>query len=295
MEGSEIKVEDVGVTHDTNWMAFNQNTLSNPKTGKPFVTPWKLRLFRDQRFRQAVSFAIDREGIANTIYAGRGVPIYSFVTPGDKYWYSDDIMKYPYDPARARQLLADIGLEDSNGDGLLEDAEGHTVEFTINPNAQNAQRTSAAAFIARNLKDVGLKANLSPLATNVISNMLQVTFDFDAIVLGWQTGVPPGPINAKNILSSSAQLHVCFPNQSKPSSEWEARVDELVKEIDASADEAQRKQMFGEIQRIWSEQLPEINFVAQKEAVAYKTKFHNVKPTVLPPRLTWNCEEIYVK
>jgi hypothetical protein len=41
--------------------------------------------------------------------------------------------------------------------------------------------------------------------------------------------------------------------------------------------------------------LPEINLVAPREAVAYKNKFGNLRVAALPPRATWNCEEIYVK
>ena len=55
-------------------------------------------------------------------------------------------MKYPHDPARVRQLLAEIGLKDTNGDGFLEDAEGHTVELSIVTNASNSQRVETAAF-----------------------------------------------------------------------------------------------------------------------------------------------------
>jgi hypothetical protein len=50
-----------------------------------------------------------------------------------------------------------------------------------------------------------------------------------------------------------------------------------------------------QVQRIWSEYLPEINLVAPIEAVAYKAKFGNLRPSALPPRATWNAEEIYVK
>ncbi|HLG16702.1 MAG TPA: ABC transporter substrate-binding protein [Blastocatellia bacterium] len=295
MESPDIKVEDIGVTYDTNWMVLNQHTGTNKTNGKPFVVPWKLRLFRNQKFRQAVSYAIDREGIANTIYSARAEPLFTFVTSGDNYWYSDDIMKYPHDPARARQLLSEIGLADMNGDGLLEDSEGHTVEFNISPNAENAQRTNVAAFISNNLKEVGIKANVAPAAINVISTMLRSTFEYEAIILGWQTGVPPGPINTKNILLSAADSHPGFPSQQTPSTEWESRIDDLVKKIDASPDEAERKRLFAEIQRIWSEQMAEINLVAQKEGVAYRTKFGNLRPCSLPPRLTWNCEEIYLK
>jgi ABC-type transport system substrate-binding protein len=72
-------------------------------------------------------------------------------------------------------------------------------------------------------------------------------------------------------------------------------VDQIVQSINAPPDLEERKRMYAEVQRLWSEQLPEINLVAQKEAVAYKTKFGNMHPVPLAPRASWNCEEIYVK
>lgn len=295
MEGGDIKVDDIGVSYDTNWVAFNQNTSSNPKTHRPFVERWKQRLFGDQKFRQAASYAIDRDALANTVFSGRGVPLYSFVTPGDKKWFSDDVMKYPYDPARARQMLAEIGLKDTNGDSFLEDSEGHTVEISIVTNASNNQRVETAGFVAKSLQQVGIKATAVPVAFSIMIDKMQSTFDFDAMVLGWQPNPPPGPPGTKNIILSSGLQHVCYPSQTKPATEWEARADSLMQQIDSSPDPAERYRLFAQVQRIWSEYLPEINLVAPREAVAYKTKFGNLHATALPPRATWNCEEIYVK
>jgi peptide/nickel transport system substrate-binding protein len=295
LESDQVGVQDIGVVHDTQWIVFNQNTLDNPQTHKPYLAPWKQRLFRDGRFRQAVAYAIDREGLAKTVYEGRAVPLYSFVTPADKAWYSDDVMKYPYDPERARRMLADMGLKDSDGDGILEDGEGHKLEFTVNTNASNSQRVRTAAFITKNLQDVGISLNTNAVTLGGINDMITKYFNFDAIVLGWQGGVPPGPTNSKNILLSSAATHACFPNQPKPSTEWEARIDQLVHEIDREPDAAIRKQKFAEVQRIWSEQLPEINLVVQEEAVAFKKKFGNLLPSTMSPRVSWNAEEIYIK
>jgi peptide/nickel transport system substrate-binding protein len=295
MEGANVKVEDIGVSLDAYWMTLNQNTGVNPQTGKPFVEPWKLKLYRNQKFRQAISYAIDREGLANTVFAGRAVPLYSFVTPGDKGWYSDDIMKYPHDKSLARQMLADMGLKDINGDGFLEDAEGHTVTITLHPNAGNSQRERTAAFIVKNLQDVGIKASAEALNANLIIEMLTSSYNFDAILYGWQSGVPPGPPNVKNVLLSSAETHTFFPKQKTPATEWEARIDQLVKQIDETLDVQERKKMYAEIQRIWSEQMAEINLVSERAAIAYKNKFGNISPSTLPPRVTWNCEEIYIK
>lgn len=294
-EGPEVKVEDIGVALDSYWLTLNQNTNVNPKTGKPFVEVWKQKLYRNQKFRQAVSYAIDREGLANTVFAGRAVPIYSFVTPGDKAWFSDEIMKYPFNKDLARQMLGEIGLKDTNNDGFLEDAEGHTVEIVIHPNAGNSQREGAAAFITKNLQDIGIKASSNPLNANLIGEMLLSTYNFDAILFGWQSGVPPGPPNVKNLLLSSGESHTFFPSQKSPSTEWEARIDQLIKQIDETLDFAERKRLYAEVQRIWSEQMAEINLVAERAGIAYKSRFGNISPSTLPPRVTWNSEEIYIK
>jgi len=295
MEGADIRVDDIGISYNTNWVALNQNTGSDPKTHKAFVADWKLRLFRDVKFRQALSYAINREALANTVFSARAVPIYSFVSPGDKTWFSDDIMKYPYDPDRARQMLAEIGLKDTNGDGFLEDSGGHTVEFTIVTNASNSQRVETANFVAKSLQDVGIKANAAPLPFGVLIGKMQETFDFDALTLGWDPQPPPGPMGNKNVVLSSGLQHVCFPSQEKPSAEWETLVDQLMHQIESSPDTAEQHRLYAQVQRIWSEYLPEINLVAPREAVAYKNKFGNLHPVALPPRATWNCEEIYVK
>ncbi|HKP86865.1 MAG TPA: ABC transporter substrate-binding protein [Blastocatellia bacterium] len=295
MESPDIVIRDIGVVLDTQWLTFNQNNSINPATGKPYVEPWKQRIFRDQKFRQAISYSIDRDGLINTVYVGRAVPLFSFVTPADKYWFTDDVMKYPYDPARARQMLAELGLKDTDGDGVLEDSEGHKISFSIYTNSENSQRIRSVAFIIKNLQDIGIQASSATTTLERLTEIQQSIFSFDAMVLGWGAAVPPGPTNTKNITLSSGLNHACFARQAKPSTAWEAQIDDLVHEVDATLDAEARKQKFAQVQRIWSEQLPEINLVAQKEAIAYKNKFGNLLPSPYPPRVTWNAEEIYIK
>lgn len=294
MSDPSIVLNELGPSFDPAWITFNQNSGSNPLSGKPLVEPWKLNLFRDQRFRQAISYAINREALGNTVYADRAVPIFSFVTPADKYWYSDNVVRYPYDPDRAKQMLAEIGLKDTNRDGFLETAERHTVEITITTNT-SPQRENTVTFIRSELTKVGIKVRPNLVPFLLLVQAMDNSFDFDAVVSSWQIGVPPGPVTARNILLSSAPQHVWFPLQSSPSTEWEAQVDRLVEEIGASQDREKQKALYSEVQRIWSEQLPVIPLVAQREAVAYIDKFGNLRPSALQPRLTWNAEEIFLK
>src|SRR6476620_1019748 len=99
-------------------MTFNQNPNNNPETGKPYVDPVKLKWFRNTKFRQAISYAIDREAIVNSALGGRGAPRYSFTSVQNTKWYNSNIVKYPHDPAKAKALLAEIGIKD-RGDGVL--------------------------------------------------------------------------------------------------------------------------------------------------------------------------------
>src|SRR5262249_40349064 len=94
-ENGDYKVYDLGGSFNTTYLLFNQDT-GHGKNGAPFVDPAKLKWFRSPKFRQAISSAIDREGLIRTALDGRGVPIYSFVSPANRVWYSDEIEKYPY-------------------------------------------------------------------------------------------------------------------------------------------------------------------------------------------------------
>ncbi|HUZ06034.1 MAG TPA: ABC transporter substrate-binding protein, partial [Candidatus Paceibacterota bacterium] len=106
---------DPGIGLEMNFLWFNENTNVNPKTGAPYVDPVKLKWFRNVKFRQAVSYAIDRDAIIKSILSGRGIPSYGYETPGNKKWFNPNTPKYPYDPAKALALLKEIGIEKRNG------------------------------------------------------------------------------------------------------------------------------------------------------------------------------------
>ena len=82
-------------------------------------------------FRQALSHAVDREAFAQTVFLGEAVPVWGPVTPGNREWFSPNVPRYPYDEAKAKALLKSIGLEDRNGNGVVEDAKGTEARFTF--------------------------------------------------------------------------------------------------------------------------------------------------------------------
>jgi peptide/nickel transport system substrate-binding protein len=291
----DFKVYDLGPGFNWIYLLVNQHTGKSETTGKPHVDPAKLAWFRDVRFRQACSYAIDRDSILRTVYQGLGVPVYSFTPPANKVWYDEAaIKKYPFDPARARELLKEMGLEDRNGDGIIEDAKGTPVAFTLNTNSNNPSRIQVCTVIKDNLKAVGIDVNFQPIPFNSMVDMLQKTHEWEAVVGGWQSGNPPDPVLMKNIVLSSGILHYSFPQQTTPSTPWEKQIDDLMAQNQRTIDLTQRKAQLAEVLKIWTENLPEIDLVAPNYFVAVKNKVGNMRPSPLPLYTYWNIEELYL-
>jgi peptide/nickel transport system substrate-binding protein len=98
----------------------------------------------DKRVRQALTYAIDRKAVMATVGGNRGTLIGSMVPPTDP-WYEDLANVYPYDPAKARELLA-----------------GQKISLRLRiPNLQYA--ISAAQVVASELNDVGVTVTIEPL------------------------------------------------------------------------------------------------------------------------------------
>ena len=54
------------------------------------MDPKKLKWFRNVKFRQACAYAIDRDSLIKSVFSGRAIPNYGFVTPGKKKWFNPD-------------------------------------------------------------------------------------------------------------------------------------------------------------------------------------------------------------
>src|SRR5207253_8254295 len=80
-----FQILDLGIGMERDFLWFNQNTGTNA-AGRLLVDPKKLLWFREQKFRQAVSCAIDRERIAHEIYAGRAQPVYGIISTENQKW-----------------------------------------------------------------------------------------------------------------------------------------------------------------------------------------------------------------
>jgi peptide/nickel transport system substrate-binding protein len=292
--GARFRLLDLGVGAERDFLWFNQNTGANA-AGKPIVNPAKLKWFRNTKFRQAVSCAINRDRLVREVYGGRAQAAYGFISTENLKWNNPNIPRYSHDLTRARALLAETGLQDRNTDGLLEDADGTPVEILFYSNTGNPLREKAGGLIQQDLKQIGVNLVYVPMDYRALVERINVTFDYEAALMGLGGG-GSDPASQMNVLRSSEELHQWFPFQKTPSTDWEARIDALMDAQMRTLDFARRKQAFDEVQVILAEQLPMIYTVTPFAAAAIRSDVAILRPAVLSPyHLTWNLEELYFK
>lgn len=289
-ERFDYTILDMGPSNKTNFIWFNLNPGKNAE-GAPYVEPYKFEWFSDKRFRQAISYGINREGIIRGVYFNRADILNGYVSPKRKFWYNDGIRKYGYSPDESRALFAELGFEYRGGQ--LYDAQGNRVEFSIMTNSNNGLRVEMATVFKENMADLGIDVELQFLDFNTIINKTSDSFDYEACMLGLGGGAPD-PYAGKDILMSGGRMHFTFPQQPEPATPWEARIDELMREIGRHTDVDKRKAYFFEVQEIMAEQQPMIFLVSPKDYVGYRNRWQNIEPTALGG-VTWNLESLWAE
>ena len=276
-----LQLVDVGTGLDLNFLWFNLSPARSP------ARPWLVK----REFRQAVSFAADRQAMANTVFLGEAEPVHGPISPGNRTWYSDAIPKYDHRPERARELLASIGLVDRNADGTIEDPSGAPVRFSV-LTQRGHLRERVASMLQQHLRQVGVQVDVVGVDPGSIQQRAG-SGDYDAIYFGFQASSTDPALNPEFWLSSGP-MHIWNPRQKTPATEWERRIDDLMRRQMAHPDLGERQRLMAEIQRIFGEELPAIYFVAPKVVLAVSTRVTNMTPALQIPQLLWSAETLAV-
>lgn len=292
-EGS-VKPFDAGPGLGTDHLWFNLNTAK--KSGESLASTPKYKWFSDKRFRQAIAYAIDRNSIAANQLQGLATPLYGFVPAGNKAWMDTALAKKEYDLERSRSLLKDAGfsVRDSGRKPELTDASGNRVEFTLIVPAENEPRKLMAAVIQEDLAKLGIAMQVAPIELKAVTERWSDTFDYDAILMGTsQSGTDPAGFST--FLKSSGSVHQWHPEQQKPSTEWEAQIDELVTSLSQDANHESRKRAFDQIQSIMADETPVISIVSRHIVLGANSRVGNLIPASFLPYSLWNVEMLFIK
>lgn len=281
-DAGRLRLIDAGIGLDPSMLWFNLTT-----GGRRRAT-W----LHDRRVRQAISFAVDRQAMAGTVYLGAAVPISGPITPGNRTWYSASAPQYGHDPARARQLLASAGLVDRDADGMLETADRRPARFTLITQKGHTLRERSASVIQEHLRQVGLAVDVAAIDRGTVIDRWSKR-DYDSIFFGIQAS-STDPLLNPDFWLSSGSFHPWNPGQKTPATEWEARIDDLMRRQATAGTLQERQQLFAEVQRIVGEELPAIYFVAPRVTIAVSPRVGNPSPVLLAPQLLWSAETLSV-
>ncbi|SEN56992.1 peptide/nickel transport system substrate-binding protein [Lihuaxuella thermophila] len=148
----------------------------------------------DKRVRQAIAYAINRQALVDGLLKGHGTVLNQGI-PAVSPFYNKDLEKaYPHDVNKAKQLLAEAGYKDVNGDGFVEDPQGKPYVLKLDYPVGNKTREKSAPIIAEDLKKAGIKVDLrQPRDFAVHSDAVEKDQGIEMWLMGWSLDVDPDP------------------------------------------------------------------------------------------------------
>lgn len=281
-----VQLVDVGLAYqgDSFWL----NLKPGAYAGDPRA-PW---LQRDE-LRHAISLAVNRRTFVDTVFLGAAEPIYGPVSPSNKTWYWTGTPAVPSDPARAKALLAGIGLADRHGDGRLEDAAGRPARFSLVVQKGRPALERGAAVIRDELQKIGLGVDVVALEGNAVVQRI-MGGQYDAMYFHVPS-TDTDPAITPDFWFSSGPFHLWNRQQPAPATDWERRIDELMTKQSASSDLAERKRLFDEVQQTFVAHEPVVYFAAPRIYVAVSSRIASMTPAVDVFPVMWAADEIAVR
>lgn len=212
------------------WLALNQ---TDPR-------------FTDVRVRQAFVQAIDRQAIIKSVELGYGSIANSAITPALKAYFDPSLSsRYPYDPQKAKDLLAAAGWTPGAGGVLMKD--GKPFQFTMDV-GQKGVLEPVNALIQQDLKKVGVVADLNTMEWNSYIQKVVVRREYTASVNWWT--YPSDPDVFPYYASSAAGKGFNIPGYK------DAKLDDLLIQGQATTDLEARKAVYKQLQTYMADTLP---------------------------------------
>jgi peptide/nickel transport system substrate-binding protein len=278
---------DLGPSLEYDFLVFNLNDLKKDTDNLAAKQAW----FQDVKFRQAVSAAIDRDSIVKLVFAGHGAALWGNVSPSNKLWVDQALPHPPRSLDHARELLKSAGFS-WRADGALLDRQGKVVQFSIITSTSNAQRTKMATLIQDDLSKLGMNVHVVPLEFRAVLDRVFQTYDYEASIMALGGGdADPNP--EMNVWLSNGGTHLWHLGETKPATDWEAQIDQLMQKQIVQLKYKERKHLYDEVQETIAANVPFVFLATPNILVGTKKTLGNFKPAILDPNTLWNVEQLY--
>ena len=233
IQGIEARVIMLGFPHAAEALKY----AANAGDANPFL---------DQRVRKAVAHAINVPAILQTIMRGNAEPASQLVSPAMRGYSEGLSAPYAYDPEAARALLADAGYGDGFAFGLK------------CPNNRYLNDEAVCQAVTGMLAQVGITAELDAMPVQNYWPGLRAD-NFDMYLLGWS----PGTFDAEHPIRFLAHTPVDNLGTWNFGDFSNARVDELLPQIQSELDEGTRQAMIDEVHKLLQDEVAYVPLYVQ--------------------------------
>lgn len=238
-----------------------QYMLINGAEGKPW---------QDKRVRHALAYGINRQLIVDKLLKGQGVVAQGPIIPVTYYYNPEVEGKFPYDPEKAKALLAEAGWDPN-------------YEVTLIVPIGNIVRELSADIIQANLTEIGMKVNIEKMDFPTLISRFK-SGDFDLGLVGWGGVLDP---DVRSQYHSTGIYN--FGKFSSPI------LDDLLDRGANTADPEERKKIYDEFQLAFLDEMPIVPLYWPLRLVAINNRVHNARHIITTNGLLRNVHEWWVE
>ncbi len=268
-----------GPDWDKNWKKYKYLAPGYTFLGFNLTSP----LFADERVRQALSYAVNRESVIKGALMGMGEPTIGPYKPGT-WVYNTAITPYAYDPERAKALLAEAGWTPGE-DGVLVNPDGRRFSFTILVNQGNEERVKVATIIQREFQAVGVECSIRTVEWAAFLKEFVNKGNYDALILAWNILDDPDIFDVwhSSAISENGLNFVHYAN---------SEVDALLEKARITVDRAERKVLYDRFQEILHKEQPYLFLYVPYSLPMVQARFRGIEPA--PAGITYNFDRWWV-
>ncbi len=233
-------------------------------------------ILSDIRVRRALLLGLDRQSMVDKLMGGRVPVANSFVNPQETQ-YTSDVATYPYDPAKARALLAEAGWM-PGADGICRNAAGQRLSLAFSTSTGVRARELLQQVMQSQWRTIGVETTIQNEPPRTLFGETLKHRSFTGMVMfGWLSSVESSPRQTL----SSGQIPTAANNWGGTNytdfrnPRMDADIDALERELDP----AKRLPIWADIQRIYADQLPVLPLFFGSEAHVWPTWLKGVAPT----------------
>ena len=239
--------------------------------------------FADRRVRQAFAHAIDKREIIDGVRLGLAREATGPYKPGTPQ-YNPNVHQYPYDPAKARALLAQAGWTETNADGILV-KHGVPFKFDLLSAQGSDEGRKVAEIIQASLKDIGVQAEIRVIEWAALLKEYIKKRNFEGVILAW--GITPDP-DQYDIWHSSKQ----GPDELNRIGYANPEVDELLEKGRSTCVEADRKKYYDQLQEVLADDQPIVFLYFRDGLPVVSSRVRGIVPS--PIGINYNFNEWFV-